>query len=489
MAAARKICVVSTAANTDKVLDELRATAPELDFVLHFGRKKADYMTASISRMSPIAAERGHLTVEAGAYSGAHGDAMLAADYWRDAALFEDHFMRRDPLFANNSHKLRNHHDYMDFFHILSDMIAGELARSGADTVLFFNVPHLAYDTVLYQVAQARGLQCLIVTQMLIPGYFASMHKIGDLGFGPRRDGGEPFAIARDENLQHFYMPDMTPETGSGRLNARNIASLAVYLLKKEPSALVRPGRIAELVTRMRAVKSVFPDWRDPFAKYFHVDQFAYLETLASFEKNTPDLSQRYVYFPLQLQPEMTTSALGGRFADQILAIEQLARILPEGVKIFVKENPKQGSFLRGPLHFHRLRRIPAVEIMPSHLDTHALNDNAEFVAAVTGTAGWEAIRKGKPALVFGNAWYGDLPGVVRFRGGLNYSEIVSTMIDHDELEMRVGAMLAGFHQGIVERHYVRQLDDFDPADNVRRVAATVRGLLAGEVPVSFSGP
>ena len=69
------------------------------------------------------------------------------------------------------------------------------------------------------------------------------------------------------------------------------------------------------------------------------------------------------MYFALQLQPEMTTSALGGPFKDQALAIETLARLLPPGVRILVKENPKQGAYQRGPMFFHRLARIPGVTV------------------------------------------------------------------------------------------------------------------------------
>ena len=42
------------------------------------------------------------------------------------------------------------------------------------------------------------------------------------------------------------------------------------------------------------------------------------------------DKKRKYVYFPLHVQPEMTTDTLGGIYEDQLLALERLDRILPD---------------------------------------------------------------------------------------------------------------------------------------------------------------
>ena len=47
-------------------------------------------------------------------------------------------------------------------------------------------------------------------------------------------------------------------------------------------------------------------------------------------------------------QPEMSTSALGGKFRDQALLIEALARDLPQDWKIFVK---KERIRAKGAMH------------------------------------------------------------------------------------------------------------------------------------------
>jgi hypothetical protein len=244
--------------------------------------------------------------------------------------------------------------------------------------------------------------------------------------------------------------------------------------------------QIFKLISRARAVANNMPDWRDPFAGFFHQRDLAYFEHLLTLEDGEIDLSGDYVYFPLQFEPEMTTAALGGIYADQALAIEHLADMLPPGVRILVKENPKQAGHARGPMFFHRLRRIEAVQFLPSFANTHELTAQARFIATVTGTVGWEAIRQGIPALVFGKAWYRSLPGAVPFRSDLEYHQIAGLTWDHTELERRTGELVAGMHDGHINRHFLK-VAEVDQQANALGVAGQIVDLLTGTRKLTFS--
>lgn len=53
------------------------------------------------------------------------------------------------------------------------------------------------------------------------------------------------------------------------------------------------------------------------------VRKYQYDYCVKTLAKADVDFNKKYVYFPLHLQPEMTTDAIGGIYRDQILAIER----------------------------------------------------------------------------------------------------------------------------------------------------------------------
>ena len=100
-------------------------------------------------------------------------------------------------------------------------------------------------------------------------------------------------------------------------------------------------------------------------------------------------------------------------FVDQILMIETLAAALPEGWVLYVKEHPWQMwnnglnySSCRYPGYYKKISRLKNTFLVPIEANTFDLIKNCQAVATVTGTAGWEAVLRLKPAIVFGYAWY-----------------------------------------------------------------------------------
>jgi len=483
-----KLLAVSTAANTDAALKALlQQAAGRIELVLHLGSADADYKASAVSRMNLRRGKRGHIT-EGLRFSGQAHALFMQPGYDTQVDDFIDHLHRRAEPYAHLPHKLSGFHAYWDYHHILADVIAQRITDSGATHLLFFDVPHLVHDTLVYQVGRALGLQSLVLTQSLFANKFWSMPSIETYGrLVPGAPAAAPLAIDRDETPQHFYMKGVQQQkVQPGRITGKALLQLAAFLLTHRRWQALNPFYVAGLLQRMQRLYAGLPDWRDPFARFFHEDELAYFEHLLQFEDKVPDLDRPFVYFALQLQPEMTTSALGGPFKDQALAIESLARLLPPDVRILVKENPKQGAYQRGPMFFHRLARIPNVEFMPSHASTHELTARALYVATISGTVGWEAVRKGKPALVFGPTWYAGLPGVHTWHETLTHDHILAHPPAHAALEQAAGQLLSQAHAGVITRHYKVLVEDHDEARNAQTVAASLLPLLLGEAPTTF---
>jgi hypothetical protein len=113
-----------------------------------------------------------------------------------------------------------------------------------------------------------------------------------------------------------------------------------------------------------------------------------------------------YVYFPLHVQPEFTTDVRAPLFVNQVALAENMARSLPAGYRLVVKEHP--GMKGERPLAYYKaLRQLFNVELMAPTVDGHDLIRNAAAVAVITGHTAWEAILYQKPIIAFGPLCYG----------------------------------------------------------------------------------
>jgi len=485
----RLLCV-STAKNTNKLLECIKEKmGDEIEFLLHFGDKNADIKASSMTRMN-LSSAKGEQHIMAGhKYTGFSHSIINQAEFEKNASEFIDHLHRLDNKFRYKSHNLSSLQDYMDYYYILFDVLSSKIIDNKISHLLFFNVPHLGYDTICYHIAKSLGLKVLIVTQSLFPNTFYSMRSVDDYGTINDDDSLDysPIHIEKEENMELFYMKNIKQgEDEKGHISLKALMNIIVFLIMKKPSYLLTPMKLYSMMSRVASIYGKLPKWRDPFAKYFHENELEYFEHIIQYEETPYDINLPYVYFAMQMQPEMTTSALGGWFRDQALAIESLARMLPKNVKIYVKENPKQGAYMRGPLFFHRLKRISNVNILPSHADTHALTENAQFVSTITGTVGWEAVRKGKKVLIFGNTWYQSFPGVFKYNDMLTFEKIMKYKLEHTELEKALGLLVEKAHKGVIDRHYKKIVQGFNEEENIDNVSDIIINLIKENTHPTF---
>jgi len=453
----------------------------------HFGDRDSDFHAACLQRMEVRYGLKGHL-MNINMSRGAHIPLLASPDFHFLLEQCVEQLHRNSPFYRYRSHNLAHLQDYLDYFHILADAFAQQLEDSGATHVLFLNMPHLGYDIILYHVAKSLGLKTLICSHAFFPDCFFSMESIPDFGhLSPDGQDAPPFSIEKGSAPYLFYI-DIFHRKSQLRnaLNVKSTLSLFKHLAFRRPKKLFDPVYLFGILLRMRAINRRLPDWRDPFAKFFHVNELAYFEHLLEYDKQPVDFNVKFVYIPLHLQPEMTTQTLGGEFRDQLLVVEAIARLLPTDWLIYVKENPSQTSYARGPMFFHRLSRIRNVQLVPSDTSSHQLSSGAQITATVCGTAGYEALCKGKPVIIFGESWYANFPGVFRWHESLSLESVAATRFSHESLEQSMGSLLGRSHKGIIDLYYKQLIEDFDYSSNLDSVARKIDCLLSGSLPFSF---
>ena len=119
-----------------------------------------------------------------------------------------------------------------------------------------------------------------------------------------------------------------------------------------------------------------------------------------------------FVLFPLHAEPESSLQVASPEYLVQLSAITSLARDLPAGYYLAVKETYQ--TYGRRPADFYdQIREFKNVVLLDMLELGLEVVRRAEAVATITGTAGFEAALLGKPVTSFGrHNQYNVLPHV-----------------------------------------------------------------------------
>lgn len=111
--------------------------------------------------------------------------------------------------------------------------------------------------------------------------------------------------------------------------------------------------------------------------------------------------NKKFIYFPLQTEPEYSLQAMSPEYFYQLETIAKISRDLPADVTLVVKEAVY--SYGRRPRDFYRtLDLLKNVELMDPREPGWKVAQKADAVANISGTANLEAALAGVPVISFG---------------------------------------------------------------------------------------
>lgn len=368
--------------------------------------------------------------------------------------VYKNIYVFLDMVFRNGEKPL---YEYINIFNMWVNYYYTLFKKNEIEIVVFSDNPHFGVDSVAKDVADAMGIKTVLFMQNISTHRFWAFTDRQDIGvFDTLKNNLNKNVIIEnkfEKNL--FYMKEL------GKQKKYRIQYQEIYCKMKTWGS--------------RLNKLVRADLNESILKIYNK---ICLNLITLYRKKIYELNlkrhfnasvnfnEKYIYFPLHLQPEMTTSSLGGMYCDQLLAIERLNQMIPKNWKIYVKENPKQKYYMRDEEFFKRVLLIPNIVLLNKSCNTYDLIKNSEFVATIAGTAGWEAISGGKCVLVFGLAWYRKLPGVFEYDKTCSVNEIISYKIKHEDLEKSYNDLINKAYTGVLECGYEVEIEGYTHETN-----------------------
>jgi hypothetical protein len=391
----------------------------------------------------------------------------------RDIGLTSDELVKFLEMFSREPRSRGvDFHEQAHVAKVYFRYFTNELQRQRIQHVLFEPCPITGLDYILYVAARRLGIATTMCLQSTIPGRFHYCHTLEDFGsFESARPEDQEVVIPALEwgfRKRLFYM-----DSKGGGYPPRfgyKWPRFLKELWRHGPRTSKRPLRLSGVVENL--LQGL--DFDRAYAAMAVGDRAI-------------DWNAKYAYFPLHLQPELTTSGLGGRFSDQLDAIDELVAMLPQDWMVYAKENPKQGCEQRGREFFNRLRSMSRVRYLRKDVDTYKLLEGCQFIATITGTAGWEAVTGGKPCLVFGNPWYAMIPGVTRYRAGLTVEQVCSNISRRDQVLAGYRRIVQKTRRGVLDVLYATICDGYEASANARDIAEFITEVVQSEVPQASS--
>ena len=129
------------------------------------------------------------------------------------------------------------------------------------------------------------------------------------------------------------------------------------------------------------------------------------------------DLKKPYIYFPMATDLERYVLIDSPFYTNQIEVIRHVAKSLPVGYNLYVKENPTNVTRdWREISQYKEIMDIPNVRLLHPKFSNDELLTNCDLVISIGGSSGFEAAFYEKPSIVFGNVLYTKLPSVSKVK-------------------------------------------------------------------------
>jgi hypothetical protein len=386
---------------------------------------------------------------------------------------------------------------------------SGVLKKYKPDAIIFgTDVPHTVFNYIIYSLAKEYGIKTIMYkrTKGISPEklvFFEDFKKYDDIKNAyenlkkidfKKEDLSNEMQVYyhNQKDINHdstpFYQKSSYMKTQSSN---KNIYPSLMIILKniKQLTFFTTCISYIKMYTRK---KQIFGFGEKITISFFEKKKKQKISNkkIEKYRKNyfdliseTVDFTKKYIYIPLHYQPEASTLPLGDVYDDQILMIENISKAIPDDWVIYVKENTIQWKRSNGDLgryydYYQQILLNKNVQLISTEISSFELFKSCSAVATVTGTAAWEGIMRGKPALIFGYTWFMNCEGVFFVDSYKDCKKVIDNIINGYEINegniiKYLGAVEKVSVKGYAHNRF-RPASDIDENENIKNITEKI---------------
>jgi len=262
-------------------------------------------------------------------------------------------------------------------------------------------------ETLFYKMCKAKGIKIL----MLIPLKFKHRAMISENEYGPSPDiystSKNSNTKLSDEQIRNFWTSqdlhshvyEWQEKNFESHFFERYKGVFQFFTNRKTEDFKNKYSNFGKSNSKVLATKITRSKQRKKLSKFMDKNFIRSIE-----DKN-------FVYYPLHYEPERITLTAGHFYTDQLFLIKNIAKSLPPGYKLYVKEHPAMKTLgWRNVSYYKQIMDIPNAKILNTNIKHDEIIKRCSLVITIAGTGGIEAAFYEKPAIFFGDIGLPKIP-------------------------------------------------------------------------------
>lgn len=353
-----------------------------------------------------------------------YGDPNLARFIFLDRFIMADY-----PQKSYSYDRTVSYEDALRMLQLRFRAVINFLEKEKPDVVVFSAIA-LMSSTILYTVAKKKGIKTLQVATTRVGDLISVMTDHEE--YGPIL---KIFERNLSGNTKEEYFKKASDYVIQFRENPKKYLTTPLF---KSPGPVTRSVRaFLFFLTVIR--NYYFTELRFDYAaqtpwNYFKERFLKVMRRWRGYSDlfEAPTTGEKYIFYPLHLEPESSISLLAPFYENQIALVRNIALSAPSGHKIYVKEHPHMVD-VRPRGYYRQLLNIPNVRLIDPKISSFELIKNSSLITTITGTAGWEAVILKKPVITFGNCFFNIFSGVIKSENPEQLPFLIKNQIDNSK--------------------------------------------------------